>query len=274
MADGSDDESVSHVSNSISDSEEMCDSPTFSFLEDAIRELDELAEMYEPPSHSEEMCDSPSFSFLEEAIHELDELAQMHEPPPQLEEEDTELYPPEEAAYRSRNWTEACQWCASDNMFERVAYNLTPYFLPILNLGKDYPDGPNKVSLWDGGDIVTCDRIADIMKLRPRPGCTRDQMRIEYVKGWVSNLHGDDTGKWITRKEPWSKFRLYDGSNSIHVTLWNDHNTHANVTEGVLREGCVVVLYWVACFIRDDATPGHSTHRLSGGFSNILVVFS
>ena len=82
MADGSDDESVSHVSNSISDSEEMCDSPTFSFLEDAIRELDELAEMYEPPSHSEEMCDSPSFSFLEEAIHQLDELAQMHEPPP------------------------------------------------------------------------------------------------------------------------------------------------------------------------------------------------
>ena len=80
-------------------------------------------------------------------------------------------------------------------MFERVACNLTPYFLPFLNLGKDYPDGPNKVSLWDVGDIVTCNRIADILKLRPRPSCTCDQMRIKYVKWWVSHLDGDDTGK-------------------------------------------------------------------------------
>ncbi|XP_017233041.1 protein FAR1-RELATED SEQUENCE 5-like [Daucus carota subsp. sativus] len=183
MADDSDDESVSHVNNSISDLGEMCDSPTFSFLEEACRELDELAEMYEAPPYSEEMCDSPTLSFLEEACRELDELVQMYEPPPQSEEEDTELYPLEEAAYRSRNWTEASQWCASDNMFERVTYNLTSYFLPFLNLGKDYHDGPNKVSLWNGGEIVECDRIADIMKLRPRPGCTHDQMRIEYVKG-------------------------------------------------------------------------------------------
>ena len=46
MADGSDDESVS---NSFSDSEEMYVSPTFSELEEACRELNELAQMYEPP---------------------------------------------------------------------------------------------------------------------------------------------------------------------------------------------------------------------------------
>ena len=144
MADGLDSELVSHISNSFSDSKEMCVSPTFSELEEACRQVDQLAQMYEPP--------------------------------PQSEEEDTELYPPKEEAYRSRNWTEACQWCASENMFERVAYNLTPYFLPLLNLGKDYPSGPNKVSSWDGGDIVSCARIADILKLRPRAGCTHDQM--------------------------------------------------------------------------------------------------
>ena len=49
MADGSDDESVSHVSNSFSDSEEMYVSPTFSELEEACRELNESAQMYEPP---------------------------------------------------------------------------------------------------------------------------------------------------------------------------------------------------------------------------------
>ena len=69
MTDASDDESVSHVSNSFSNSDEMCDSPTFSELEEACRQLDELAEMYEPP--------------------------------PQAEEEDTELYLAKEEAYRS-----------------------------------------------------------------------------------------------------------------------------------------------------------------------------
>ena len=159
-------------------------------------------------------------------------------------------------------------------MFERAAYNLTSYFLPILNLGKEYPGGPNKVSPWDGGWIVECDRITDIHKLRPRAGYTRDQMRIEYVKRWVFHLDGDDTVKWITGKAPIAIFRLYDGSSSVRVTIWNDHNTHANVTDGVLREGCVFVLFWVACFVRADAPPGTSTHRLSGGFSNILEIFS
>ena len=82
MADGSDDKSVSHVSNSISHSEEMFVSPTFSELEEACRELDELVEMYEAPPQSDEICDSPTFSELEEACRELNELAQMYEPPP------------------------------------------------------------------------------------------------------------------------------------------------------------------------------------------------
>ena len=240
MAEASDvDSDVSHVSNSFSDSEEICDSPTF--------------------------------SEMEEACHELSELAQLYEAPPQSEEEDEELYPPEEEAYRARNWAEACQWCASDNMFETVAYNVTPYFHPNLNLGKDSLDGPWDPPVWD---IVECDRIADILKLRPREGCTRDQMRIEYVKGWVSHLRGDDTGKWTRGLAPFCKFRLYDGSNTIRVTIRNDHNTHANVTHGVLREGCVVVLYWVTCFVRGDAPPRTFTHRLSAGFSNILAIFS
>lgn len=78
MAENSDVESVSHVSNSFSDSE----GSVSLFLGDG-------------------MCVSPTFSELDEASRELTDLARMYEPPPQSEEEDMDLYPPEEEAYRS-----------------------------------------------------------------------------------------------------------------------------------------------------------------------------
>ena len=143
----------------------------------------------------------------------------MREPAPIVEEEDTELYPPEKEAYRSTNWKDACLWTASLAMFEKVAYNVTPYFIPILNLGKYTPDGPWKLSVWDGGELVECDRIADILKLKPRNGCTRDQMRIEYVKGWVSHIRSDDMATRARGRSPFAKFHLYDGSSTIPVTI-------------------------------------------------------
>ncbi|KAL8155314.1 hypothetical protein AgCh_000625 [Apium graveolens] len=119
MTNTSDDESVSHVSNTFSDSGsefEDCMSPTFSELDVIAREWSEGLERFNEG--------------------------------PLVEEEDPKLHPPEEEAYRSRVWAEACHW------------------------------------------------ILDIRKLKPRGGATRDQVRIDHVKGWVSHLRGDDTTVW------------------------------------------------------------------------------
>lgn len=187
-------------------------------------------------------------------------------PPPMVEEEDDELYPPEEEAFRRNNWSDASFWMGTPQVMERVAYNVDPYYLPILYLGKDSL-GNHKASMWDGGWLEYCDTIGDIFKLRPREGCTRDQIRVEYVRGWVSHLRD------ARAPNCFAKFNLYDGSRLIRVRLWNDRNTHTSVTTGVLREGCVVVLYHVAVFINMNRPFGRHSHRLSSGYSNVLAIF-
>ncbi|XP_074336039.1 protein FAR1-RELATED SEQUENCE 5-like [Apium graveolens] len=67
---------------------------------------------------------------------------------------------------------------------------------------RESPDGPWRLSEWGGGKLVECDRIADIRKLKPREGATRDQVRIKHVKGWLSHLCGDDTTAWAWRRAP------------------------------------------------------------------------
>ncbi|KAL8117841.1 hypothetical protein AgCh_015659 [Apium graveolens] len=186
--------------------------------------------------------------------------------PPHVEEEETNLYPPDEEAYRAKNWIEACNWMEGTKPWRLVNSHPDPYFLPILNLGNNMPDGKWKKSGWNGGKLVKCDRIADIINLRPREGCNMDQIRIKYVKGWVSHLTGGTEGE---RRTCFARFRLYDGSNTIPVTIWNDSNPYPwKLTEGHIRDGCVLVLYHIACFV--DTTQGVAQHRLSGGLSNIL----
>lgn len=246
-------DSISHVSNSFSDSnpsdswytgEGVGVSPTFSEMDEVSRELAQWS-------------NSMEFTYISES-------------PPVVEEEEINLYPPEEEAYRQNNWNEACRWMGTQERYELVEYNPTPYFLPILNLGNNTPDGRFKISGWGGGDLVQCDRIADILNLRPREGCNRDQMRIEYVKGWVSNVRG---GEKKHRGTCFARFRLYDGSSTIPVTIWNDSNTHPwKLTTGIIRESCVVVLYHVACFVDVAAPPGNPRHHLAAGLSNVLRI--
>ena len=239
----SDNDSVSHVSDSLpsSEGEVFMESPTCDELDEICRNL--------PP------------------YYDIMEFNEVIEPSPIVEEEDVDLYPPEEMTYRSTNWKDACLWTASESMFEKVAYNVTPYFLPILNLGKDI-EGKWRLSDWDGDDVVECDNIRDIFKLSPREGCTRDQMRVEYVKGWVSNVTDGGNVKGL-----YATFRLYDGTRTIRVSLHNDTSTHKAISTGVLRDGCVVVLYHVVVFINANPPPGVCSHRLSAGFSNVLEYF-
>ena len=72
---------------------------------------------------------------------------------------------------------------------------------------------------WDGGEVVNCERIAQINNLRPRESrYQKDQFCIAYVKGFVHNLQ---TEKLDHMPNPFllAKFRLYDGSESIQVSL-------------------------------------------------------
>ena len=68
-----------------------------------------------------------------------------------------------------------------------------------------------------------------------------------------------------------AKFRLYDGSESIEVSLGDDTKDHAMITTREVREGSVLVLYNATCSISMDETPHH---ELSIGYSNILGIFN
>lgn len=101
---------------------------------------------------------TPSDNELDEIIrnlspwYDITQFTDICEPTPIVEEEDFDLYLPDEEEYRSRNWSEACHWMASEEMFEKLTYNVTLYFVSVLNLGKDTPEDQWRLSTWDGGE--------------------------------------------------------------------------------------------------------------------------
>ena len=105
--------------------------------------------------------------------------------PPMVEEEDFDLYPPEIEAYRKNNWDMGYRWMSSGEMDAKIKRFPKPYFLPIMNLGRETPGGRWRMGSWDGGEPLKCDRIAEIKKLRPDGTFLRIQKRIEVVKGHV-----------------------------------------------------------------------------------------
>ncbi|KAL1815397.1 hypothetical protein ACET3Z_017971 [Daucus carota] len=192
---------------------------------------------------------------------------------PVVEEEDFNLYPMEEEIERERRWSEACGWFASGEMEAKARRCLPPYFIHIRLLGADALDRHRRFVLrpWDGGELVNVERIAEISNLRPRETrFQKDQFRIAYVKEFVHNLQTDNLDD---KPNPFllAKFRLYDGSESILVSLGDDTKDHPMITTGEVREGSVLVLYQATCFISMDETPHH---QLSIGYSNILGIFN
>ena len=119
---------------------------------------------------------------------------------------------------------------------------------------------------WDHG-CKNCEWISDISKLEP-PG-KQCKHRVHFVKGFVRNLQNYPNETLPLRCR--ARFKLYDGSGGILVSLWDDSFEKKIITCGDIHENSVLVLYDVPVLFKNHGVP---RYRLSIGYSNILALFN
>ncbi|KAK1394728.1 hypothetical protein POM88_013784 [Heracleum sosnowskyi] len=108
---------------------------------------------------------------------------------------------------------------------------------------------------------------ASIGKLEPPE--KQCKHRVRFVKGFVKSLDYDPPETLPMRLR--ARFKLYDGSCVICVSLWDDSLEKRAISGGVICENCVLVLYDVPVLFKNQGLP---RYRLSIGYSNILAVFN
>ncbi|KAK1379595.1 hypothetical protein POM88_026339 [Heracleum sosnowskyi] len=217
-----------------------CDCSNFSCDYFSDNELDELVR------------NSKIFDFVPNNAPEYDLIpsnVRNGSPPPLVEEEDFCLEPPEVEELKARLWSEACNFISSGQAEWKVS---------IYHLSYKYP--------WDHG-TKNCEWISDIGKLEPSG--KQCKHRVRFVKGFVRSLDYDPPETLPMRLR--ARFKLYDGSCVICVSLWDDSLEKRAISGGIIRENCVLVLYDVPVLFKNQGVP---CYQLSIGYSNILAVFN
>ena len=171
-------------------------------------------------------------------------------PPPLVEEEDFNLEPLEIEELKESLWSEACDFVSSGE----AELKASMYHQPM-----------SYIKSWDHG-TKNCEWISEICKLEP-PG-KQCKHRVRFVKGFIRSMFQDPYDTLPMRCR--ARFKLYDGSDVICVSLWDDSLDFFFILSAPIRENCFLVLYDVPILFKNHGVP---RYKLSIGYSNILAIF-